>query len=537
MATSLLPLDELVSPLLSTRLLVLLVAAWALNFVWRYRHGNAIGTNYRPDLWSPPGERFLVGHLPVLLKNKGRFLELWTTWLADCPPGRTISITLPFRRLVNCSNPTALEYIQRGNFDNFVKGQTMYERLATVLGDGIFTVDGATWHQQRKVTSKVFTPTLFRTAVSSSVSDNLVKLSATLDRHAERSDEFSLDDLFFRYTLSAFSDFSFSTDVHALSADGETNEPVPFCSAFDTAQIELERRFTNPFWKLSERWDGTGKVMRDANKTIDQFVYGIIDQREAEGKNSFTKEEKKEAEYTDLLSLYLAVEDEQGAKLSKQHVRDAALNLLLAGRDTTAEALSWCCYHLLKENGVDDWAHMRAEVDKLGEVTYDSYKDFIYLNAVFLEALRLHPSVPRNGREALADDQIPNGPRIEKGDIAFWSDWLMARDPFIWGEDASEFKPARWIDETGELRKESQWRAHMFNGGYRICLGQTLATFEGIACLAALVRDFDLRLAPSFYQHTDFLEEGTPRYRGALTLSMDSPLTVQVARRKTNGQA
>ncbi|GAA6003659.1 hypothetical protein JCM10207_003533 [Rhodosporidiobolus poonsookiae] len=527
---------EAVSSLSPTVLLSLVAVTYIAYTLYRYRHGNAIGSKHRPDLWEPEGGCFLLGHLPLFLKNRGRFLELWAQWKEECPPGRTLSVTVPGRRFIDCSRPEALEYIQKTNFGNFVKGQRMHEKLATILGDGIFTVDGEAWHKQRKVTSKVFTPTLFRTAISSSISNNLTKLSSLLERRADQGSHFDLSDLFFCYTLSAFADFSFSTDVHALPADGfDETEPVPFASAFDEVQVLVDRRFTNPLWKMTEPLTGTTKAFAKANQVIDDFIYSIIDEREVEGKNDVSKEQKKEAQHTDLLSLYLALEDEHGEKLSKQQVRDSSLNLLLAGRDTTAEALSWCCYWLMKDESRSHWNAMRREVDELGEVTYDNHKDFVYTNAVFLEALRLHPSVPRNGWQTVADDQIPGGPRVEAGDTVFWSDWVMARDTSIWGKDAKEFNPARWIGEDGKIRQENQFKYHAFNGGYRVCLGQTLAILEAVSALAMLAGNFDLSLPSSFFAETEFVASdtpyATPRYRGALTLSLESPLKVQVARR------
>lgn len=150
---------------------------------------------------------------------------------------------------------------------------------------------------------------------------------------------------------------------------------------------------------------------------------------------------------------------------------DAVLNLIIAGRDTTAQALSWTFFHLLKHPELIE--PMRTEVTELGVIDYDSYKILHQTNAVFSEGLRLHPSVPKNGWTALKDDVLPNGgPMVKAGDVLFWSDWAMARDEGIWGPDAKEFKPSRWLDEQGEMIKESQWKAHMFNGGYRLCLGE-----------------------------------------------------------------
>jgi hypothetical protein len=95
---------------------------------------------------------------------------------------------------------------------------------------------------------------------------------------------------------------------------------------------------------------------------------------------------------------------------------------------------------------------------------------------------------------ALKDDVIPNGPMVkvilmcsfprfdakllvfhkQAGDLLLWSDWAMGRNEAVWGPDAKVFKPSRWLDAEGHVKKESQWKAHFFNGGYRLCLGTPL---------------------------------------------------------------
>ena len=44
----------------------------------------------------------------------------------------------------------------------------------------------------------------------------------------------------------------------------------------------------------------------------------------------------------------------------------------------------------------------------------------------------------------------------------------MGRSEEVWGKDSWEFRPSRWIDDEGKLKKETQWVAHWFNGGYRL---------------------------------------------------------------------
>lgn len=129
--------------------------------------------------------------------------------------------------------------------------------------------------------------------------------------------------------------------------------------------------------------------------------------------------------------------------------------------------------------------------------------------------------------------------------MVVWNDWSMGRSTDVWGPDAIEFKPSRWIDEAGELVKVSQWKGHWyvpllsllsqgtddrvnrFNGGSRLCLGQNLATFEGAMVLATISKHFDLTFAPGYHETVPMIDLGTtektPLYLSSLTLPMVRP--------------
>lgn len=111
-----------------------------------------------------------------------------------------------------------------------------------------------------------------------------------------------------------------------------------------------------------------------------------------------------------------------------------------------------------------------------------------------------------------------------------WNDWCRARDPEIWGPDAAEFKPSRFLDEKGHLIKPDEWKYHVFNGGRRLCLGMNLALFEGSAVLAALAREFDFEFGKDYLATVPMCEnDNTPLYRPSLTLPMVScPHTILV---------
>ncbi|KAM0756345.1 putative cytochrome P450 monooxygenase [Meredithblackwellia eburnea MCA 4105] len=516
-------------------------AAFALSYflyqLYKHRSGNAIGTNPRPDLYSIPGGVPLLGDVIFVSKRADRYLEA----LGDIKKHRqeanmehkAVSLTLPGHRMIDITKPEWIEYIQKTNFANFRKGPTFFDNMHDVLGEGIFVVDGDAWNIQRKASSKMFNVNNFRGFITQSIHQELKKLRIIIGRHADAGTSFDLATLFFRFTLESFSHMAFGQNIGALSL--ETDKPVPFAKAFDYAQAVLNRRFNNPAWKLTERINGTSRKMKEASRTMDDFAFKIIQQREEEGLGNIKKSDKAEA--TDLLSLYMALRDENGKPLNKRALRrlfpfNPLICISTIGRDTTAQALSWTFFHLLLHPEL--MKPLQAEADEAGEVDYDNYTTLTKTLATFHEGLRLHPSVPKNIWEAIGPDSLPNGgPRIEAGDAVVWCDWEMGRMTSIWGADASEFKPSRWIDEQGQLVKESQWKYHVFNGGKRLCLGQTLAIYEASSVIASILKDFDLEFEPGWLDKVEMCErEATPRYSDSLTLPMKDPLMVRATRRK-----
>jgi len=164
----------------------------------------------------------------------------------------------------------------------------------------------------------------------------------------------------------------------------------------------------------------------------------------------------------------------------KIKIRAELLNILLAGRDSTAALLSNVWFELSKRPAI--WSRLRSEVDALDNElpTFEMLKEMKYLRAVFNESLRLYPIVPENDRQAVQDTVLPVGGGedaqspflIKKGELVYWSLWTMHRRKDIYGEDAEEFKPERWLDEDGKRGLRVGWEYLPFNGGPRICIGR-----------------------------------------------------------------
>jgi cytochrome P450 len=210
-----------------------------------------------------------------------------------------------------------------------------------------------------------------------------------------------------------------------------------------------------------------------------------------------------------------------------QELRDILLNFMSAGRDTTACALSWTLYELIKHPRVAD--KVREEfhqmiVDNKGRVTYDEInKKLQYAHAVALEVQRLHPSVPKDAKYAIKDDVLPDGTRIPAGACVSYCSYAMGRDENLW-EDVDSFKPERFLNESGtEYKEPSVYAFPVFNAGPRLCLGKPLALLEIKLVTGMMLNHFDF----------EFVDEAkTGRYASSsFVLPMKSGLRVKLTPR------
>lgn len=136
--------------------------------------------------------------------------------------------------------------------------------------------------------------------------------------------------------------------------------------------------------------------------------------------------------------------------------------------------------------------------------------------------MRLYPVVPNNQKLALDDDIWPDGTSIKKGDYIYWCPWAQGRSEMIWGPDAKEFKPERWITLDNDLRRPSQGEWPAFHAGPRVCLGQQLAILQSIVTMVFIVKNYKLHLVPG----------QNITYSMSLTLPMKNGMKVYATKRK-----
>ena len=442
--------------------------------------GAALGTaalvtlDYLVHKRSIPGppEVPLLGNTLAVHQNYDDFVE-WLVRMTDkYGPTWTFRI-IGQPRFVVITDPANVEHVLKTRFDNYPKGPGWQERFQEVLGAGIFNADGEAWRVQRKTASHMFSQGSFKTNMLHVFVKHGHKLQDML-LGAKSGEAIDIANVFFRFTLDSIGEIAFGKDIGSLHQD------IPFANAFDGAQYSVQLRFLTLFWKM-QKFTPRERKLAENIQTLNSFCTELIKERRAEGKNSGR---------SDLLSLFL----ESGDDVDDEFLRDVIINYTIAGRDTTAQALAWAVYMLNKHPEVE--RKVIAEIDEVigqNEVVFEHTKKLPYLHAVFSEVVRLWPSVPKDSKYALADDVLPDGTQIKAGDWVLYVPYVMGRRTELWGPDAREFKPERWLAAGF---KPSPFKFISFNAGPRTCLGQHMAFLEAKVALAMIYQKVRLRLVP-----------------------------------------
>ncbi|GJJ75709.1 hypothetical protein EMPS_08067 [Entomortierella parvispora] len=507
-STQLATLIRALKPIFTRRSLAKIVGAYLLVLIFRYRD-TPLGVQRRPDLKGPWALPLLGNLYQIISLPRNEVLQRQT--LNHEKFGSVYAMTIPgVGRIINIIDPDMVDHVLRVNFWAYEKGSHMRTMLGPLVGQGIFGADGEHWKWQRKLASHIFNVKAFRTYTSNVFCQEGQHVVDYLSSVADTGEVVDLQELFYKFTLESFGEIAFGESFGCLK---DPKKEVPFAQAFDRLNHALSERFISPIWKLVEWRTGRGKQVEKDTQLIYDFAYRVIRKRREEGFQSDNK---------NLMQLFMEAHDETGEPLSDEMLKDTCLNFIIAGRDTTAQALAWCFY-LMHRTGADPavFQNLTEETDRIlqgGYPSYESVKQQKYAEACFHETLRLYPSVPKNIKVCVQDDVLPGGVKVHRGEKIGWSSWAMGRNVGIWGADAKEFNPERWLN--GE--KPSQSKFVSFHLGPRTCLGQQFATIEAITLMSMLAQKFTFQLIEP---------DKEPAYLPSLTLPMQTGLPVRVYRR------
>ncbi|KAJ1553640.1 hypothetical protein HK405_007340 [Cladochytrium tenue] len=496
----------------------------------------------------PPMRIPILGDALQVIRNRDRMHDFVAEVTQQCIEEERATgvlvincVKMPFSPpIVTTADPKIVEHILKTHFHVYDKGPFFFSRTSDVLGHGIFAVDGDQWRAQRKSAALIFNVRNFREYVSVVFAEEVDHLLARLGRAADNGEVVDLHELFFKFTLDGFCRIGFGEHLGSLSSE----KPLPFATAFDDAQTRIVRRFNTPLWWLFEyltlgafkQYHNTQiiksfgqAIVRKRMATISKSATGFIAEERDDLKKDDTAHAAISAAATDrpdlLQFLMQSVDPLTGRQPTSDSLVDYVINFIIAGRDTTAQALSWC-FLMLHRNPVAR-QELQAEIDATfpaerdgDHATYEEVRGLKYANAVFHETLRLYPSVPVEIKQANQSDTLPNGVVVPKGALVSWAPYAMGRSTQIWGDDAAEFRPARWLDPASW--SPSAYEYPVFNAGPRTCLGKNMAEVEGVFAMVEILRCFDFTV----------VNHEKVTYGFSLTLPMKGGMHVQLKRRE-----
>ncbi|ETN45423.1 uncharacterized protein HMPREF1541_09254 [Cyphellophora europaea CBS 101466] len=432
--------------------------------------------------------------------------------------------------VINTLEPKNVQAILATQFKDFEFGSVRQGCFYQMFGYGIFSDNGERWEHSRALLRPQFARA------------NIADLDS-LERHLQHfmrhfqvdssgwTQQIDLAPMFFRLSLDGATEFLFgeSVDSQLLALPGYEHEltrgdhqslnTINFSTAFDTgmAYVATKFRINDLHWMYNP--PEFLRSIKEVHRFADYFVRKALDSTKS------SAGQEKELEGGHKKGRYVFAEELAQATRDPVEMRNQLLHILLAGRDTTAGLLG-AIFYRLAENPAIYQKLRQAVVNDFGTYEHPKNMDFAelkacsYLQYVLNEGLRLHPSVPANGRCAVRDTTLPvgGGPDgkspvfVKKGQEVSYSVHNIQRRKDLFGEDAEEFVPERWID------RKAGWEFVPFNGGPRICLGQQYALTTAGYVVARLVQRFD--------QLGD-LESHGPRYKHAYTVTV-APATAKM---------
>ncbi len=356
-----------------------------------------------------------------------------------------------------------------------------YAGLKIVLGNGLLTSEGSFWKRQRKLMQPSFHKQRLEGFVdtmgecTSAMLERLRGVAAPFDLHRE------LTRLTFRIVGLTLLSQDLDGDARAVG-DALT-------VALHWANRHVESLVRVPPWVPTPN----NRRFNRAKRILDTLVLRIIEQRRSAAPDTERRR--------DLLDMLLEARDEDsGESMNDEQIKHELLTMVLAGHETTANALTFLFYLVAQHPEVH--ARMRAEVHEvLGDraPSIADLKKLEYVTCVIEESMRLYPPAYVFERQASEDDEIAGVP-VKKGTVVVFSPYVVHRSERHWHE------PSRFAPERFRPAVRSQIGKHVympFGAGHRFCIGNNFAMMEMQIVTALLVRGGRFAVAPDYRLELD----------------------------------
>lgn len=379
------------------------------------------------------------------------------------------------------NNPDYIEKILIYDHSNFSKGPRL-QSAKRLLGEGLVTSEGEFHKNQRKLIQPLFLPKKI-----ASYGPIMTDRSLRMIQGWKNGSIVNVHSELMKVTLSIIC-------KSVMDYDMESKQAKDFGNAFAITK-KYASRLQHPLGQILDRVPILPKVAqaRGAGNALNTIVYGLIfgRRKKIENDKSFSGE--------DLLTKLIKVQADDGSTMTDKQLRDEIITILIAGHETTSNALTWT-YYLLSQNPQIE-RRVFDEIDSVLEGNGEEYKQpsvadlpkLNYVEKVFREAMRLYPPVWTMGRFAQSDYKLA-GYTLPKGSSLMFSQYVMHHSAKYYNNPET-FDPDRWTEEFKmHLPRFSYFP---FGGGIRGCVGEPFAWQEGILLIATISSYWSMRLAPN----------------------------------------
>ena len=375
----------------------------------------------------------------------------------------------PFRFYV-LNSPGAIREALVGEARKLSKGLN-FGRARRLIGNGLVMSEGESHHRQRRLMQPAFHRTEIARYVATMRDVAVPRVSAWPD-----GGTLAFDREMRSITLTVLARTLLSSDIGADAID------------------EIERLLRVLLSELVARgisanvpglaWVPTRSNRRfsAANRRLSALLTDVIDVYRRVG-----------TDHGDLISILMhARDDDTGAGMTDEQLRDEATTLVIAGSETTGNTVAWACYLLARHPRIQERLQQEADLVLAGaDPDYETLSRLPFTRAVITETLRLYSPVWILPRRALVDVEL-GGHLLRAGSRIFFSPYALNRDPRL-HRDPDRFDPDRWA--TDYSKSDMRATFFPFGQGIRNCIGEGFAWTESTLLLSVIAAHWQLRLA------------------------------------------
>jgi len=369
-------------------------------------------------------------------------------------------------------DPSVIQHVLKTNAENYRKSEIQVKRMGHFLGKGLLTTEGEAWKTQRRLIQKGFDRKQLD-ALSIIMQDSLTDSLQEFDEQIRRGPVDIYPQLM-RITFAMVARSLFGARLKTEDIDLVSHT---ICTVQEFIVRQTLQPYLNPWFSIS----GELRKHEEMRAGADAILMEYIKRRRNEPPGSDLLQTLMDARYTD------------GEGMSDDLILSESMQLLVAGHETSSNALSWMLF--LLSSRPDCLDRVRQEFDDVlggAPLGHADVPKFVFATQVIQEALRLYPPFWMVDREAIADDRVGDVV-IPAGSMVIVHVYGAHHAPKHWA-DPETFDTDRFVKGSEKLRTPFTYLP--FGGGPRGCIGNHYAMLQILMIMSDLLRRYNFQIVP-----------------------------------------